>query len=162
MYMLIVLEGLVMCFWLLLICVVGIANGPVGLVVFYEQDVKDRVVEKGLTTAEKIKKASRISGTALFLPLITAVPAAVYFYNRINGFWDAFLQLTGIFMIMNLFDRLFIDEWWVGHTEAWRIPGTEDLMPYIPKKTRIRKWAGTLIGFPILAAALAGVMQLFR
>ena len=160
--MLIVLEGLVMCFWLLLICVVGTANGPVGLVVFYEQDVKDRVVEKGLTTAEKIKKTSLIAMIALFLPLFTIVPAAVYCYNGVNGFWDGFLQLTGIFMIMNLFDRLFIDEWWVGHTKAWLIPGTEDLMPYITNKVRIRKWTGSLIGFPVFAAVIAGVMQLLR
>ena len=161
-YMLIVLEGLVMCYWLLLICVVGIANGPVGLVVFYEQDVKDRVVEKELTTAEKIKKTSLIAVIALFLPLFTFVPVAVYCYNGVNGFWDGFLQLTGIFMIMNLFDRLFIDEWWVGHTKAWLIPGTEDLMPYITNKVRIRKWAGSLIGFPVFAAVIAGVMQLLR
>lgn len=37
--MLILLEGFVMCFILLLIYVIGIANGPVGLVVFYEKDV---------------------------------------------------------------------------------------------------------------------------
>ena len=30
-----VLEGIVMCFVLLIICVVGIANGPVGMVFFY-------------------------------------------------------------------------------------------------------------------------------
>ena len=42
--MLVILEGLVMAFWLLFICAVGIADGPVGLVVFYEQNVKDRVV----------------------------------------------------------------------------------------------------------------------
>lgn len=54
--MLILLEGFVMCFILLLICVIGIANGPVGLVVFYEKDVQDRVVELGYTTKEKIKK----------------------------------------------------------------------------------------------------------
>ena len=54
--MILLLEGLVMAFWLLLICVVGIANGPVGLVIFYEQDVKDRVVELGLTTNEKSGK----------------------------------------------------------------------------------------------------------
>lgn len=35
--MVIVLEGLVMCFILLIICVIGIANGPVGMVVFYEK-----------------------------------------------------------------------------------------------------------------------------
>ncbi len=158
--MLIILEGLIMCFWLLLICVVGIANGPVGLVVFYEQDVKDRVVKCGLTTAERIKKASAISSIALFLPLLTVVPAVVYFYNGVDGFLNGFLQLLGLFMIMNLFDRFFIDEWWVGHTKAWIIPGTEDLMPYINTKTRIRKWIGTLVGFPILAAIEAGIMQL--
>ncbi len=54
--MIILLEGFVMAFWLLLICVVGIANGSVGLVVFYEQDVQDKVVELGLTTKEKIQK----------------------------------------------------------------------------------------------------------
>ena len=31
---LLILEGIVMCFVLLIICVIGIANGPVGLVVF--------------------------------------------------------------------------------------------------------------------------------
>ena len=41
--MLVVFEGLILSFWLLLICVVGIAkDGPVGLVVFYEQEVQDK------------------------------------------------------------------------------------------------------------------------
>ena len=49
--MLVVLEGLILSFWLLLICVVGIAkDGPVGLVVFYEQEIQDKVVELGLIT----------------------------------------------------------------------------------------------------------------
>ena len=160
--MLVILEGLVMSFWLLLICVVGIANGPIGLVVFYEQDVKDRVVELGLTTLERIKRASIISGIALFLPLITVVPFVVYHFNGVNGFWDGFNQLVCIYMIMNLFDRFFIDEWWVGCTKTWIIPGTEDLMPYITVKARIRKWVGTCIGFPLLAAIIFGIMQMVR
>ena len=36
--MILIVEGVVMCFVLLIICVIGIANGPVGLVVFYEQE----------------------------------------------------------------------------------------------------------------------------
>ena len=54
--MLILIESLAMCFILLLICVVGIANGPVGSVYFYEPEMQERVVELGLTTKEKIKK----------------------------------------------------------------------------------------------------------
>ena len=52
--MIILMESIVMCFILLITCVIGIANGPVGLVVLYEQDVQDRVVELGYTTKKKI------------------------------------------------------------------------------------------------------------
>ena len=163
----VVFGGIAMCFWLLLICVIGIANGPVGLVVFYEKDVKDRVIQMGLTTAKDIKRTSVIILFALFIPLITFVPVSVYFYNEaVNGgfvrFWDYFWELLGIYMIMNLFDRIFIDEWWVGHTKAWIIPGTEDLMPYIDSETRKRKWIGTFIGFPILAFIAAFVLALIN
>ena len=54
--MILIIEGIVMCFVLLIVCVVGIANGPVGLVLLYEEDVQQRVVELGLTTKEKIRR----------------------------------------------------------------------------------------------------------
>jgi len=155
-----ILEGLVMCFILLLICVVGIANGPVGLVIFYEQEVKNRVIELGLTTKEQIKKTWIITLIALFVPQIVFPPIMAYCINGAEGFLDGFIQILIILMIAGLFDRLFIDWWWVGHTKAWVIPGTEDLMPYIYGKTLVKKWLGTIVGFPILAALLAGVMQL--
>ena len=158
----ILIEGIVMCFVLLIICVVGKANGPVGLVVFYEQEVKDRVVALGLTTKEKIQKTSIITMIALFVPMIVLVPLMVYGINGAKGFWDGYWQMLVILMISGLFDRIFIDWWWVGHTKAWIIPGTEDLMPYIYGKTLVRKWLGTVVGFPILAAILAGVMQLIQ
>ena len=68
--MLIVFEGLILSFWLLLICVVGIAkDGPVGLVVFYEQEVQDRVVELGLTTKERIKRRSAKNSEMDLMPI---------------------------------------------------------------------------------------------
>lgn len=158
--MILIMESIVMCFILLLYCAVGIANGPVGLVVLYEDDVQARVVELGLTTKEKIKKSFIISCVVLFLPLVTLIPAMVYGINGATGFWDGFWQMTVILLIMGLFDRFFIDWYWVGHTKAWIIPGTEDLQPYIPKKVLIRKWVGTIIGYPIIAAAIAGFMML--
>jgi hypothetical protein len=159
--MTVVFEGLVMSFWLLLVCVVGIAkDGPVGLIVFYEQEVKDRVIELGLTTKDRIKKINVITALALFIPLLVVVPTVVYFYNGVDGFMDGFVQLTIIYLISGLFDRIFIDWWWVGCTRAWIIPGTEEFVPYIHGKTLAVKWAGTLIGFPLLAAIQAGIMQL--
>ena len=60
-----------------------------------------------------------------------------------------------------VFDRFFIDSYWVGHTKAWSIPGTEDLKQYIPKRTLINKWLIVIAGNPLIAAFLAGVMMLF-
>ncbi len=159
--MLILIEGLVMCFLLLLVCVVGIANGPIGLVVLYEQDVQDRVCELGLTTKAKIKKSFIISSIALFLPVFTLVPFMVYYINGADGFLDGFLQMTAILLIQGLFDRFFIDWYWVGKTRAWIIEGTEDLRPYIPVKVMVGKWLGTLVGFPIIAVLMAWVISLF-
>ena len=159
--MLILVEGLAMCFLLLIVCVIGIANGPVGLVVLYEEDVQQRVVELGYTTKEKIKKSLIVTSVAMFAPVLIVTPLMVYGINGAVGFWDGFWQMTAIMWIMGLFDRFFIDWYWVGKTKAWLIPGTEDLMPYIPKKVLIRKWLGTVLGFPLIAAAIAGVMMLF-
>ena len=158
--MIFLMEGIVMCFVLLIICVIGIANGPVGLVVFYEQDVQDRVVELGYTTKEKIKKTMILTSIALFAPILILVPFMVYYINGAPDFWSGFWQMLIILWIMGLFDRIFIDWYWVGHTKAWLIPGTEDLQPYITAKTLIKKWVGTIIGYPIIAAIIAGIMTL--
>lgn len=65
-----------------------------------------------------------------------------------------------ILSVMNLIDRFLIDEWWVGHTKAWTIPGTEDLKPYIDGRDRRVKWAAGTLGMAVISAALAGVMAL--
>ena len=156
--MILIFEGIVMCFILLIICVVGIANGPVGLVTFFEQDVKDRVIEMQLTTKEKIKKQTIISSILLFVPIIFLIPYMVYGINGVTEFKDGFIQMTIILLIMGLFDRLFIDWYWVGHTKAWEIKETEDLKPYIPKKTLFKKWFGTLVTYPLYAALVAWIM----
>lgn len=154
----VVLEGLVMCLWLLLVCVVGIADGPVGLVVFYEDEVKKRVVELGLIIEEKIKRNSIITFAAIMLPMLLLVPYMVYGINGARGFTEIFWQMTAIYLISGLFDRLFIDWYWVGHTKAWVIEGTEDLQPYIYGKTLAVKWLSTLVGFPIGAAVIALIL----
>ncbi len=157
--MLIVIEGVVMCFLLLIICVIGIANGPEKFTVFYEKDVQEKAIELGYTTKAQIKKQTIIVALAMYLPCFVLVPVMVCYINGAKEFLDIFLQSLFILYIMGLFDRFFIDWYWVEHTKAWVIPGTENLMPYIPKKMKIIKWLGTIVGFPIIALIIAAVMQ---
>ncbi|MBQ2780994.1 MAG: hypothetical protein IJF42_05475 [Clostridia bacterium] len=157
--MLIIVEGVVMCFVLLIVCVVGIANGPVGLVLLYEKDVQERVVELGMTTKKRIQKNFIICSIAMFVPLFVLPPLMVYCINGVTEFWDAFWQMSIILWIQGLFDRFFIDWYWVGKTKAWEIPGTDDLKPYIPTKVMIGKWLSTILMNPLIALIIAGLMQ---
>ena len=61
-----VLEGVAMCFILLIICVVGIANGTAGMVFFYEKEVQEKAIELGFTTREMINKR-KMTTSLLFL-----------------------------------------------------------------------------------------------
>lgn len=157
--MTVILEAVVMCFVLLIICVVGMANGPEGMVFFYEKEVLERVIELGLTTEEKIRKRKTVTFFALMIPQFLLVPYMVYGINGAKDAGTAAFQMIVIYLISGLFDRLFIDWYWVGKTKAWIIPGTEDLMPYIYGKTLIGKWVSTVIGFPVLAVLIAWVVS---
>ena len=159
--MTVILEAVVMCFVLLIICVVGMANGPEGMVFFYEKEVQERVIELELTTEEKIRKRKTITFFALMIPQFLLVPYMVYGINGAKDAGTAAFQMIVVYLISGLFDRIFIDWYWVGKTKAWIIPGTEDLMPYIYGKTLIGKWLSTVIGFPVLAVLIAWVVSRF-
>mgnify|MGYP006965421364 FL=1 len=62
---------------------------------------------------------------------------------------------------MNLTDRFLIDEFLVGHTNAWTIPGTEDLKPYITSSDKRRKWIAGTVGMAVISVVLSAVMLLF-
>ena len=153
-------EGLGLGFLLYLICAIGIRNGAVGMVHLYDQKVQERVVELGLTTVGQIRKRS-IWFRCLCLPgYLVYVLICVYWINGARGFWLGFWQCFVILFIMNLIDRFLIDEYWVGHTKAWIIPGTEDLRPYITAKDKKKKWIMGTAGMALLAAILSGIMAL--
>ena len=155
-----ILEGLGLGFLLYLICAIGIRNGAIGMVHLYDQKVQERVVQLGLTTAEEVRKRS-VRFRSLCLPgHLIYVLICVYVINGARGFFAGFWQGFVILFIMNLIDRFLIDEYWVGHTKAWIIPGTEDLRPYITAKDKKKKWIMGTVGMALLAAILSGIMAL--
>lgn len=155
-----ILEGLGLGSLLYLICAIGIRNGAIGMVHLYDQKVQERVVQLGLTTAEEVRKRS-VRFRSLCLPgYLIYVLICVYVINGARGFFAGFWQGFVILFIMNLIDRFLIDEYWVGHTKAWIIPGTEDLRPYITAKDKKKKWIIGTVGMALLAAILSGIMAL--
>lgn len=156
-----ILEGIGLGAILSLVCAIGIRNGAVGMVHLYNQDVQERCISLGLTTREEINR-NRSLFKVLCLPIYIAyVLVCVYAVNGARGFWPVFWSLLVILFIMNLIDRFLIDEWWVGHTKAWTISGTEDLKPYITAADKRRKWMFGTVGIAVIAAILSGIMLIF-
>ena len=156
-----ILEGFGLGGLLVLVCAVGIRKGAAGMVHLYSSEVQDRCVKLGLTTHKKIKRNALIFKVVCVPGYIGYVLVCVYGINGAKDFAAGFWQLLVILSIMNLIDRFLIDGYWVGHTNAWTIPGTEDLKPYITAKDKQKKWLFGTAGMAIIAAVLAGIMMLF-
>ena len=157
----VLLEGLGLGVLLVLVCLFGIRNGAVGMVHLYHADVQERCISLGLTTREKIRRNSILFKLCCIPGYLTYVLVMVYAVNRARGFWAGFWQLLLILSVMNLIDRFLIDGYWVGHTRAWTIPGTEDMKPYINAADKRKKWLSGTVGMAVLSAVLSGIMLLF-
>ena len=156
----VILEGLGLGVLLVLVCAFGIRKGAVGMVHLYSAAVQERCVAQGLTTHERIKRNAILFKLCCLPGYIAYVLVFVYAVNGARGFLSGFWQLLVILSVMNLIDRFLIDDWWVGHTGAWTIPGTEDLKPYITAADKCKKWAFGTIGMAVISAVLAGIMAL--
>ena len=155
-----ILEGLGLGALLVLVCAFGIRNGAVGMVHLYHEDVQARCVQLGLTTRERIRRNALTFKLCCMPGYIAYVLVCVYAVNGARGFADGFWQLLVILSVMNLIDRFLVDDFWVGHTKAWTIPGTEDMKPYITAADRKKKWLFGTAGMAVIAAVLSGVMAL--
>ena len=154
-----ILEGFGLGVLLVLVCAIGIRKGPVGMVHLYSHEVQDRCVKLELTTHKKIKRNALIFKAVCVPGYIAYVLVCVYGINGVRSFAAGFWQLLVILSVMNLIDRFLIDGYWVGHTNAWTIPGTEDLKPYITAKDKQKKWLFGTVGMVVIAAVLARMMM---
>ena len=156
-----ILEGLGLSVLLVLVCAVGIRKGAVGMVHLYSPEVQDRCVRLGLTTHERIKRNALLFKVICVPDYLAYVLLCAYAVNGARGFLAGFWQMLVMLSVMNLIDRFLIDDYWVGHTKAWTIPGTEDLKPYITGKDREKKWLFGTVGMVVIAAVLSAIMMIF-
>ena len=155
----VILEGLGLGALLFLVCAVGIRKGAVGMVHLYSPAVQQRCVKLGLTSPERIRRNSLLFKAVCIPGYIGYVLVCVYGINGARSFAAGFWQRLGILSMVNLMDRFLIDGYWVGHTNAWTIPGTEDLKPYITAKDKQKKWLCGTVGMAGIATVLAGIMM---
>ena len=112
---------------------------PVGGAFYYEQDIQDRLVELGLITHERIARRRRVALVSGLVAVLAVLFACVCVINGARGYLDIVWQTYVLFVLMEAFDCVVIDTWWVALSGWWDIPGTEDLRAsYKDWRTRLR------------------------
>ncbi len=93
----------------------------------YPPAIKDRAIERGITTEEELNataKKNKTVGLLVMIILSVIISCAV---NKKHTFFAGFWQSYIFFNAFSLFDALVIDTIWFCHGKWWVIPGTEDM-----------------------------------
>lgn len=94
----------------------------------YPPAIKNRAIERGITTEEELNataKKNKTVGLLVMIILSVIISCAV---NKENTFFAGFWQSYVFFNAFSLFDALVIDTIWFCHGKWWVIPGTEDMV----------------------------------
>ena len=132
--------------------------GPVGGAFYYAQDIQDRLVDLGLITHEHIARRRSVALAAGLVASLAVFFVCICVINGARGYLDIVWQTYVLFALMETFDCVVVDTWWVALSGWWDIPGTEDLRAsYKDWRARMRvKLPRIYLGGIPLAFALAG------
>ena len=156
----IVLQLILFCALFTLMVKIGVGNNALNGLYFYPKPVQEKVYELGLTNRETVAKKRKRFMIAFFAVMAAALILIIRVWNGIQGFWAAYLQALIFLEIMNWYDGIVIDRLWVGYSEFWVIPGTEEI-PFVQTWPQVLKKRGILTLIWIAGAALiAGIVVL--
>lgn len=127
----------------------------------YPPAIRERALEKGITTEEELNanaKRNKIVGLLVMILLSMVITCGVNKqYTFFAGFWQSYI----FFNAFSLFDALVIDTIWFCHGKWWVIPGTEDMTEAYHDYAFHWKWFlfGVVTSIP-LSAIVGGITVL--
>lgn len=156
----IVLQLILFCALFTLMVKLAVRNRALNALFFYPKPVQERVYQLGMISRETVARRQKYFGIAFFLVLLVALLLIIGLWNGIRVFYPAYFQALLFLEVMNWFDGIVIDRFWVGHSKLWIIPGTEDIT-FVPTWSQVLKKRSilTLIMF-VGAAVVAGLVVL--
>jgi hypothetical protein len=131
----------------------SVIGGAINGLYFYPKAVQERAFEIGLTDRETVKRQRRKFMTAFYLVMLTALVVIIFVWNHVNDFKTAYLQALLFLEVMNIYDGIVIDKMWVGHSNFWILPGTEDI-PFVQTWGQVFKKRSFLALIWIVGAAI--------
>lgn len=156
----IVLQLILFCLLFTALVKFAVRGGAIDGLYFYPKPVQERAIAIGLTDRETMDRKRKQFMIPFVLTMLVALLLIIGVWNGIRDYKTAYLQALLFLKVMNWYDGIVIDKWWVGHSRFWILPGTED-QPFVQTWGQVLKKRGilTLIWIAV-AAIVAGLILL--
>ena len=156
----IVLQLILFCLLFTALVKFAVRGGAIDGLYFYPKPVQERAIAIGLTDRETMDRKRKQFMIPFVLTMLVALLLIIGVWNGIRDYKTAYLQALLFLEVMNWYDGIVIDKWWVGHSRFWILPGTED-QPFMQTWGQVLKKRGilTLIWIAV-AAIVAGLILL--
>lgn len=136
----------------------AVRGGAIDGLYFYPKPVQERAIEIGLTDRKTMERKRKRFMTLFYLVMLTALVLIIAAWNGVRTFGAAYVQALLFLEVMNWYDGVVIDRLWVGHSQFWVLPGTEDL-PFVQTWGQVLKKRLILSLIWVAGAALvAGIV----
>ena len=138
----------------------AVRGGAINGLYFYPKPVQERAIAIGLTDRKTMNRKRKRFMIPFILAMLAALLLIIGVWNGVRDYKTAYLQALLFLEVMNWYDGIVIDKWWVGHSRFWILPGTEDL-PFVQTWPQVLKKRGILTLIWIAGAAIvAGLILL--
>ena len=156
----IVLQLILFCLLFTALVKFAVRGGAIDGLYFYPKPLQERAIAIGLTDRETMDRKRKQFMIPFVLTMLVALLLIIGVWNGIRDYKTAYLQALLFLEVMNWYDGIVIDKWWVGHSRFWILPGTED-QPFVQTWGQVLKKRGilTLIWIAV-AAIVAGLILL--
>ncbi len=158
----IILQLVLYCALFTVMVKLAVGNNAVNGLYFYPKAVQDRAVRIGLTDRAAVDRKRKRFMIPFVLVMLAVLVLIIGLWNRTSDFKTAYLQALLFLEVMNWYDGIVIDRFWVGNDKFWLLPGCEDI-PYVQTWRQILKKRVmlTLIWIPGAAIAAGIVVTVF-
>ncbi len=158
----IVLQLILFCLLFTALVKFAVRGGAIDGLYFYPKPVQERAIAIGLTDRETMDRKRKQFMIPFVLIMLAALLLIIGVWNGVRDYKTAYLQALLFLEVMNWYDGIVIDKWWVGHSRFWILPGTED-QPFVQTWGQVLKKRGilTLIWIAVAAIVAGFILLIF-
>ena len=152
------LQNILYClFYMLLVKCVARDSGR-NCLFFYPKEYIDEADRRGIADKDAAMKKGKRFMIFFCLAIFFALLFIIAGWNHVRDFKTAYLQSALFLVVVNWFDGIVIDRWWVGHGRIWKIEGMEDMSFVKSWKTVLVNRSLATLMYLVLSFVVAGIV----